>query len=317
MERCHHAFRPGTRHNQRSHALLYLAFTIYFSFRDIPAAAGTLLCFVEFLLRSYTAIKSVTNALSSVKRLHIDLRADVEAFDSPLLERWKRALPLTVRAAPSQAPPLPLALLERLCGLARSYGRQGEAFATLLAVGFHTMARLSSLVPQSARTFDHTRLPTLTDIRRSGNGFAINLKWSKTEQAGDRQVWVPLLHRTGSDACPVLALERLCELLRGAANGTPLFSFGEQLGGGRRTWSSFTMPLARAWLAALLWSLGRGQEGFSFHSLRRGACTLAFAGGCDVADIKLHGGWRSDAVNLYYSHSDARLRVATALANTN
>ena len=86
MERCGQAFRPWTRDNQHSHALLYVAFTIYFSFRDIPAAPKTLLCYAEFLLRSYRAAKSVTNALSSVRRLHIDLCADQSAFTSPLVE---------------------------------------------------------------------------------------------------------------------------------------------------------------------------------------------------------------------------------------
>ena len=47
------AFRPGTVANQHSLALLYFAFTIYFRFRDLPASVRTLLCFAEFLLRSF------------------------------------------------------------------------------------------------------------------------------------------------------------------------------------------------------------------------------------------------------------------------
>ena len=313
MERCKQAYRPGTRQNHRSHALLYLAFTIYFSFRDIPAAVETLLCFVEFLLRTYTAVKSVTNALSSVRRLHLDLCADLTAFESTLLDRWKRALPLTVRSLPTCAPPLPIELLERLCSLARSSGRQGRSVAALLAVGFHTMARLSSLVPQSATGFDACRLPTLADLRRSDSGFLLNIKWSKTDQSGSGQNWVPVLPRLHSHACPVVALAGLRKALAGAPSVTPLFSYEAPLRGGGYRRSTLTMPLARSWLSTLLWALGEGDIGFTFHSLRRGACTLAFARGADVADIKLLGGWRSDAVNLYYSHADARARAALSL----
>ena len=59
------AFRPGTIANQDSHAVLFLAFAIHFDFVDVPVGEDTLLCFAEFLLRSYAATKSVTNAISA------------------------------------------------------------------------------------------------------------------------------------------------------------------------------------------------------------------------------------------------------------
>ena len=96
------AFRPGTVANQDSLAVLYVAFSIHFQFRPFPADARTLLCFAEFTLRSFTATKSVTNALSAVKRVHLDLGVEVTAFEATALTRWKRALPLTVRWVPRQ-----------------------------------------------------------------------------------------------------------------------------------------------------------------------------------------------------------------------
>ena len=311
MERCGQAFRPGTRDNQRSHALLYVAFTIYFAFRDIPAAPKTLLCYAEFLLRSYRAPKSVTNALSSVRRLHIDLCADQSAFTSPLVERWRRALPLTIRDATEAAPPMPLPLLDKLCALAHDAGEEGRVVGALLAICFFTMARLSSLVPVSSGAFDGTRLPVCSDARREREGYLINLKWSKTRQTQATPDWVPLAPRNGFSACPVAAITGLLERVPKPPACAPLFALR-----GRSNVSSFrslTGPMARAWLKALLWSLG--QAGYTFHSLRRGACSLAFASGCELSDIKLHGGWRSEAVNLYFSHADARRRVANTLAN--
>jgi hypothetical protein len=38
---------------------------------------------------------------------------------------------------------------------------------------------------------------------------------------------------------------------------------------------------------------------FSGHSLRRGGCTLGFAAGLSVVDLKLRGDWRSAAFERY------------------
>ena len=231
-KRTSQAYRPGTRSNHQSHALLYVAFTIYFSYRDVPAASETLLRFAEFLLRSYTAVKSITNALSPVRCLHCDLQADTQAFDSNLLAGWKRALPLTFRNPESRAPPLPLALLQRLCQLALTLGHAGQVFAALMAVCFFSMARLSSLVPEAARRFDDTRLPTWGDLRSVGNGFHLNLRWSKTRQSLLGDNWVLLLSRASSFACPVAALETVRHDQRVFHTNAPLFSFLPRMGGG-------------------------------------------------------------------------------------
>ena len=222
----------------------------------MPATPQALLCFAEFLLRSYTAAKSVTNALSSVRRLHCELRADTSAFDSDLLARWRRALPLTLRRPESRAPPLPLALLDKLARVAVSLGHKGEVFAALLTVCFYTMARLSSLVPQVLSRFDPTRMPTLGDLRIAGGGYHINLKWSKTVQSLQGVTWVPLLPRPGSPSCPVAALHKLRS---GHPLGTPTAPFFAFSSGSRSKpgeVGGFTMALARKWLRSLLWSLG-------------------------------------------------------------
>ena len=260
--------------------------------------------------------KSVTNALSSVQRLHSDLGADTSAFHSPLLARWRRALPLTFGQATQAAPPLPLPLLERLCELARGMGPEGEIVAALLAVCFFTMARLSSLLGDSARRFDSDRLPTQGDLRSVEGGYLLNLKWSKTRQQLGGGEWLPLVARKHSAACPVGGLSRLRQLLHLLPASAPLFAQPPSATGQGGPVRHLTMSSARRWLHSLLWALGEGGKGYTFHSFRRGACTLAFARGCQLSDIKLLGGWRSDAVNLYYSGLDARSRVAGALAST-
>ena len=134
------AFRPGTKANQRLHVLLYVAFSKFFQETDFPAAAGHLLRFAEFVLRSCRAHWSATNALASVRTFHLQCGFDVQAFADFRLVLWKRALPAMVRHVPWQAPPLPLGLLDRLCALATAIDVEGRVFSCFRVYGTAVIA---------------------------------------------------------------------------------------------------------------------------------------------------------------------------------
>ena len=305
------AFRPGTRSNVCSAVLLYVAFTLHFSLTDFPAAAGTLVIFGEFLLRSYRAPKSVFNALASLRHFHLDRNLPLEAFESRKVSLWKRAVASTVRHVPRPAPPLPQGVLGQLCELALQLGPLGLLFAVLASVIFSSMARLSSLLPKQGERFDSTRLPTWGDLVRDGMGWRLKIKWAKAHQGADQAFEVPLLPVKGSAACPVANLARLSCVVRSPELSDPLFGFpGSVQGSGARV---LTMRVAREWLKVLLARLGLQDCGYTFHSFRRGACTRAFRRGAKVADIQLLGGWRSDAVRAYLPLDEARRRAALAL----
>ena len=201
--------------------MLYAAFARFFNFRDFPAERGTLLAFAEFLLRTWTAHKSVTNALSSVRGLHLRLGLDVSAFDHHDLVLFRRALPLTVRPAVHRAPPFTLAVLEAVCGRASQLGPAGTVFTALMACLFFSMARLSSLVPPSSAPFDATRFPTRGDLLQDGPGLRLWLKWGKSCQDATQGFWVPLLPFQRSPACPVAALRYLLASRPGASASSP------------------------------------------------------------------------------------------------
>ena len=269
------AFRPGTVANHQSHSRLYVAFTIYFRLADFPATATVLLAFGKFLLRSFTAPKSVLNVFSSIRRLHLDYRMSVAAFDEVELVRWRRALGLTVRSVPVQAPSLPLRVLEELCVLARATGGEGETMAAFLAVAFHALTRASTLLSLSEDRYDSTRLPTLADV---GDRYDLLIKWDKTHQATSQSYTVPLLARPTTAACPVRAVKGL--LSRGASlpSSAPLFATAG-LRGTHTISVPLTMVRARTWLRNLLQVKGLRGDAYTLHSLRRGGCTLAYAGG--------------------------------------
>ena len=265
--------------------------------------------FAEFLLRSYAASKSVSNALSSLRTFHLIHGHHTLGFDTFEFALWKRALPITRRTAPSPAPPLPLPLLRLLCTKARTDGPRGHAFATLLATAFYSLARLSSLVPRAPGSTHLSRVPLLGDVTFQHNQASLLLKWGKSAQHPEQAFKVPLLPTPDPTACPVSLLQGQTLSLRQHGPQAPLFAF--RVG---NTLLSFTLGSARQYLAQLLRDLGMGDRGYTFHSLRRGGCTLAFTAGASRSDLQLLGGWRSDAIDSYLPHFQARQRAAHLLA---
>ena len=311
-ERTKSAYRPGTVANQRSHILLFIAFALYFVVPDFPVDRTNLLSFGEFLLRTYRAPKSVLNVFSSVRMFHVQFDFSTEAFDTLEVARWKRALFLTVRAVPRQAPPIPFPLLERLCVLALGLGGEGGTVASFLSVAFHVFARASTLLAQAGTGYDASRLPILADVVPNHSGFSLTVKWDKTHQAAAQAFVVPVLRGPQSPACPARALSRILGAAAGCAPSTPLFATIRGTGGTRSV-VPLTLRRAREWLRILLATVNIKPDAYTLHSLRRGGCTLAFAGGAAVSDLQSLGGWRSGAVHLYHSQLDARKRAAEAL----
>ena len=105
VQRTKHAFRPGTMANRICHLKVYIGFCCYYKSTDFPATHTTLMCFIEFLLRSMRAPASVRNCLASVRFAHAMLGLDVSVFDHFQLRLHLRSLDLTVRHFIHQAPP--------------------------------------------------------------------------------------------------------------------------------------------------------------------------------------------------------------------
>ena len=308
------AFAPGTRANHFSHLRLFLLFTAFYGLQDFPAAVGTLILFVEFLTLSYSSVKAVSNALASVKFFHERQGCDIAPFSHLRVRLALRSLPFTMRVHVSQAPPFPPQLLAPLVRAAGSFGPWAGPFRALVILAFFSFARLSSLVPPSAQRFDASRWPTLGDVEGLCGTASLLLKYSKTRQSADGGFRVPF--RSSLDLpCPVALI---LELREAAARlrvplSTPLFAPFQMRGGGNSL--SLSSARARLLLRQGLQEVGLPAGSFTFHSFRRGGCTLAFARGATESDLALHGDWRSDAVRHYYPSALARGRVAAALAS--
>ena len=308
------AFAEGTTANHQVHLKLFLSFAIYFNLTAFPASTATLLLFLEFLTLSYNSIKAVTNVFSSIRFHHEKMGLTLAAFQHIQLRLALRSLRFTMRTHVAPAPPFPPLLLKPLVGAARVLGEWELPFSALVVFAFLTFARLSSLVPVSPVAFDASRWPSLADLGWEGGAVTLRIKYSKTRQAADGGFRVPM-HESSTLPCPLglaRALLARAKRLRFPSHA-PLFAARPERGG--RTLLSLTQGQARRFLRQCLQVLGLPPTAFSFHSFRRGGCSLAFAQGASEADLARHGDWRSAAVREYYPASLSRDRVARTLTD--
>ena len=282
---------------------------------DVPASPRVLTLFVEFLLRTFRSPKSVTNTLASVHHLHLQLGAPVHAFTHYRVLSTIRALPLTVRHLPSPALPVTPALLKRLAFASREWAFKGLVFFSLCTIAFHTLARLSSLVPPSPR-FDPSRYPTFGDLSPSGSGFLLTVKFAKNAQALADSFTVLILPSTDPVVCPVAAILALRAAAGHPPPNTPLFHWPTKVDASAcLPLPSLSAPEARRCLKQLLRKIGCSPSAVTFHSFRRGGCTTAALRGAAVGDLQALGHWHSDAVRAYFPALPAQLRAARLLTS--
>ena len=296
--------------NRTGHYKLFLAFCQHYHLQDLPAEVDTLILFLEFLLRSFRTHKAATNALASIKHLHNALGLSTSAFDEFRLKLTLRALPLTVRHVPRPAPPCTLPVLLTLTRTLDHLGPRGFIFKTLCLVAFYSLARLSSLLPPT-HPFDHTRYPTMEDVAPGEGGMILRIKFAKTVQDAKDSYSVPILLAQDPRVCPVRALRCLRALFHAAPSSAPLFRWPvSESPRALAVAPALTAPTARRWLSFALGEAGLQPGAFTFHSFRRGGCTLAAERGASLHELQSLGHWRSDAVLSYFPAMPAQLRAA-------
>ena len=139
------------------------------------------------------------------------------------------------------------------------------------------------------------------------------LKWSKTNQFGQNSELVPIPQTNDPLLCPVQAYNEMEQLVPTTSPNQPLLSLPAPSG------VPYT-PVHPDWLAKELSSAlsicGEDPTHFSFHSFRRSGATTAYRAGVQYAQIKKHGGWRSDAFWTYVTNCvTGHTPVTRALAN--
>ena len=200
------AFSEGTRANFICQWKAYALFCHYFSLLPLlPADLDRICMYVQFLSRSMSSPSSWKSYVGGVKVLHL-----LSGYPFPHLESWEYKLLVKGAAklhpfTPRQALPITPAILLDIFQVLDFTRPVHVALWSAFVVGFFLFARKSNLVPPSMSSFDPSRHLCRGDIRLSNEGILVHIKWSKTIQAGERYVLVPLAALPGSPLCPLQA----------------------------------------------------------------------------------------------------------------
>jgi integrase len=305
------AYAVGTQSNLRAHWKAYFMFCIYFGLQPVPASTQVLCLFGQFLARSFKSITSIRAYISGVKTLHLFLDIPLDLEPAFILSLTLKGIAKTLRHFPLQKLPVTPDILVRLFEQLDPKSQFHSAIWCCFIFAFLLCARKSNLMPISTVKFDPNICLLRSDVRISSNGLVICIKWSKTNQTGERFLTIPLLPCPGSILCPVRAYERMIFLCK-ASDSHPLFSFAKAGKSSFLTFHVFDKELKR-----LISRIGLDPVLYSGHSFRRGGATWAFAQGFTSEALKLLGDWKSDAFLLYIHLSfNTRIDLANRLSHS-
>ncbi|XP_035661807.1 uncharacterized protein LOC118406058, partial [Branchiostoma floridae] len=304
------AFAQSTQANHRTHFKAYLLFCGFFHQEPIPATPHLLSCYAQFLSKSIRSPSTISHYLSSVKLLHqLNGHYDL-TLDHFELRQTLKGIERALQHRPREHHPVTPEFLSQLHGFLNHQDPKDATIWAVLLLGFFTFLRKSNLVPSSAATFDPRKHLSRADISVSSAGLLVTVRWSKTIQANERQLQIPILAIPGSQLCPVLAYNNMLRLVP-ARPASPAFQLPPTP---RRPLRPLTGSVLDKAFARLVNKAGLPPRYHTLLDLRRGGYTLAFEAGVPRELRRHHGDWKSDADLLYLQLTMAqRLRLPAAM----
>lgn len=253
--------------------------------RALPATPETVAAFVAHLANLGRSIATIELRLAAVAAAH-----RTKQFDSPtkseLVHRTIQGLRRLKGSAPSQKSPITLKVLRQLVAAVDGYTGgttfQRKRDRALLLTGYALAMRRSELVA--------LEWGDLEEASGETPGLVVNLRRSKTDQAGEGRV-LGLPRWTDKTLCPVAALQELAAVSPET----------------RWVFTSTRNPLVHlqpGYVAELVkWACsqaGLDPEQYAGHSLRAGHVTEAFERGLEPGEIMAVTGHKSLEMLLRY-----------------
>ena len=304
------AFAPGTLKNYKSQIRRYKRFCQEFSLLPFPATLDVLCKYAQFLSSQVGSVDTVQNYLQAIKNAHMLKGFNTEAFMDPILKLLLKGLRKRNPRLLRQALPMTPHLLTKIKSGLDLTLQEDVVFWALSLMSFFLLARKSNMVPDRQGLWDPRKQLTRGQVRVKHEVVWVTFWWSKTIQAGERKLSLPIHRMRGSPICPVSAWVRMCKLIKGAP-ADPAFMLRQA---GQKT--PYTYQQWQQKLKIMVQAVGRDPKRYSSHSFRRGGATLAHRSGVDGETIKLMGDWRSQSYEKYLViPAEHRLKAAGRVAS--
>lgn len=289
-----HAFAEGTNKNLKIQWETFIMFCLHFGLVYLPATTETLSLFVQFLSRSFKAPQSIKNYLSGVRTMHHLLGYSIKDVNECLLNITIRGIERLHPHLVKQASPITPEILTNMYLCLNKSSKKDSVYWCLFIFAFFLFARKSNLVPNSEKDVLSQKFLLSKDVELKNNILVVSMRWSKTNQFGQRVLQIPLLEISGSVLCPVNAFKRMCKMVSAGASD-PLFALPKG--------KCITYPAFQKKLKSLIVEIGLDPDEYSTHSFRRGGTTTAFKAKVPIVLIKAHGDWKTDCFQKYVSLS--------------
>ncbi|XP_035663780.1 uncharacterized protein LOC118407408 [Branchiostoma floridae] len=304
------AFAQGTHANHQTQFRAYLLFCSFFNLQPLPASPHQLACYAQFLSRSMKSPATISHYLSAVNLLHRMHGLAPCPHSTFEVKQTLRGITKTLAHRPRVRHPItPEVLLRLRRHLDLSCPRDLVVWSAIL-LGFFTYLRKSNLVPPSTNKFDPTKHLARQNVLVFHAGLLVTVAWSKTVQANERSITIPVLAIPDHPLCPVTAFRKMLAALPGQPTD-PAFLLPKT---SKQRQNCLTTSTLEKSFASLIAAAGFPKGFFTPHDLRRGGYTLAFEAGVPRELRRAHGDWRSDADLLYLQLSlRQRLRLPAAM----
>ena len=173
---------------------------------------------------SVKAHHTVNNYLSALRRLHVFCHFDTSAFNDIHVKLTQKGFEKSMVHLPHRKAPLtPAILLQFYCHLNICDSAHLALWCALL-VGFFSFFRSANLVPRSFEKFSTHQALSRGSVTFASSGALLTVTRTKTRQAGDTALVVPVPHIPGSPLCPTTALHFLLNSVSAPASH-PLFTY--------------------------------------------------------------------------------------------
>ena len=291
------AFASGTLRNLTLQWKAFISFCLYYDLPFLPTSQLTISCYIAFLARTFKSADSIRNYINAVKNVHLTSGLTFEfhsSFETNIIFKGLKRVKLHQT---KQALPITPVILNQFLQFLNLNDANDISYWAAFLLAFYLMARKSNIVPPAVKSFDSKKHLCRGDILFNEDGLIILLKWSKTNQFGERKLSVPLVSMKDSPLCPVEAIKNLVNNIP-AGPEKPAFLLNV-----KGKFVTMTHRLFTKKLRDLLKLCNYIPEAYSGHSFRRGGASWAFRAGVPAELIKLHGDWASDAYLKYLNFS--------------
>ena len=288
------SYAPGSYSNMVTKRKRYMEFCCIFQLTPFPITQWQIVRFATYLSLWFRSVQSIKNYVSGICMLQ-ELNGFDKVVRGTLYKNVIRGIRRELCAVSKQAEPITRDMLREISQIIDVTDFKQLSILVCILFGFNLFLRKGNLVPDLKQHEPDYQL-SRRDIRFDRGVLVAHIKWSKTNQFGEKPLFLPMMINKESDICPVKWCLYMINKVPAKADHN-LFSYRDLNSGAVLpvTYTDLTKQL-RVWLA----TIGvKEVNHFSSHSLRRGGATTAFENGVPEITIKTLGNWASSAYRRY------------------